>query len=87
MTDAVHDRSCDVIQATSNLSQTPETSPLAQAMQWETLIKHTCSLRFLKLVRSASKKQKNTAELMPLLRARAPTPLRESHLSSFHQTI
>ena len=35
----------------------------------------TRALRFLKEPRSASKKQKNTAELMPLLTARGPTPL------------
>ena len=35
----------------------------------------TRALRFLKLLRRASKKQKKTAELMPLLSARGPTPL------------
>ena len=38
----------------------------------------TRALRFLKEPRRASKKQKNTAELMPLLSARGPTPLQPS---------
>ena len=41
----------------------------------------TRALRFLKDPRSASKKQKNTAELMPLLIARGPTPLQAAHIA------
>ena len=41
----------------------------------------TCSFRFEKLARRASKKQKKTAELMPLLKALAPTPLQPQALS------
>lgn len=39
----------------------------------------TRALRCLNVERRASKKQKNTAELMPLLRARGPTPLHQHH--------
>ena len=38
-------------------------------------------LALLKDPRSASKKQKNTAELMPLLIARGPTPLQAAHIA------
>ncbi len=54
-----------------NIIQHPRLCPLQQYMERAL----TRALRFLKDPRRASKKQKNTAELMPLLSARGPTPL------------
>ena len=54
-----------------NIIQHSRLCSLQQYVEWAL----TRALRFLKDPRRASKKQKNTAELMPLLSARGPTPL------------